>query len=206
MTFGQGANQSATGTATDVAGNTATTTVGPVNVDLTPPTITATPDRAPGLRAAPTPDPVTVHFTCTDALSGIAPGACPADVVVSTDGTTTVTGTTTDRAGNTSATAATITVNVQSVRGQKQTVLIQISNTLLRPRPHDKFLLKMAVKRCAASIDPSLWSTGNFLQVHRGVLVFETRGPLGRRAAAGQRVAQPTRDHGEHQRLDQHLR
>src|SRR5262249_55646593 len=84
-TFGPGASQSATGSATDVAGNTASTTVGPVNVDLTAPTITATPDRAPDAGGTYS-GPVTIHFTCTDALSGIAAGACPADVVVSANG------------------------------------------------------------------------------------------------------------------------
>ena len=30
--------------------------------------------------------PVTVHFECYDGLSGLAAGACPADVVLSADG------------------------------------------------------------------------------------------------------------------------
>ena len=34
-------------------------------------------------------------------------------------------------------------------------------------------MLKLAENALAASIDPSLWGTGNHLQVHRGVLVFE---------------------------------
>jgi hypothetical protein len=170
--FGQGANQTATGTATDVAGNSASTTVGPVNVDLTAPTITAAPDRAPDAGSAYS-GPVTIHFTCTDALSGIAPGACPADVTVSNDGVTTVAGSTTDRAGNTATVSATITVNVQSVRAQKQQVLVDISNRLAVASWHDKLLLKVARDTLAASIDPALWGTGNFLQWHRGVRVFE---------------------------------
>ena len=173
-TFNEGANQSTTGTATDVAGNTSTATVGPVNVDLTKPTITATPDRAPDSGGVYT-GPVTIHFTCTDALSGIAPGACPADVVVSSDGVTTVSGSTTDRAGNTAATVATITVTVQSVRLQKQAALIQISSALhSSSNLIEAALLFLAQNAVAASIDPSLWGTGNLLQTHRGVLVFET--------------------------------
>ena len=158
QTFGEGANQSATGTATDVAGNTATTTVSPIKVDLTKPSITATPDRAPDSGGMYT-GPVTIHFTCTDALSGIAPGACPADVVVSADGVTTVSGSTTDRAGNTSATSATITITVQSVRTQKQNVLIQIDTALQTATQHDGALLKVARDALAASIDPSLWGS-----------------------------------------------
>jgi hypothetical protein len=41
---------------------------------------------------------VTVHFTCSDADSGIA--SCPADQTFSTDGTFTASGTATDNAGN----------------------------------------------------------------------------------------------------------
>ena len=66
----EGANQVVTGTATDKAGNTAPASV-TVNLDKTPPLVTAT--------ISPLPDaggwnsgPVTVTFTCSDALSGIA--------------------------------------------------------------------------------------------------------------------------------------
>src|SRR5205823_1351220 len=45
--------------------------------------------------------PVTAHFTCSDALSGI--DLCPADQVITTPGVNrTVTGTAFDRAGNSS--------------------------------------------------------------------------------------------------------
>jgi hypothetical protein len=172
VAFGEGAAQSVTRTATDVAGNVGGTTVGPVNVDLTAPTIVATPDRAPDSGGTYN-GPVTIHFTCTDALSGIAPGDCPADVVVATDGTTTVTGSTTDRAGNVSTTSAAITLTVQSIRTQKQNVLIQISAAQNSGTKHDANMLKVARDALAASIDPSLWAVGNHLQVHGGVKVFE---------------------------------
>jgi hypothetical protein len=174
FTFNEGGNQSTTGTATDVAGNTATANVGPVNVDVTKPTITATPDRAPDAGSAYS-GPVTIHFTCTDALSGIAPGACPADVVVSNDGVTTVSGSTTDRAGNTASVTASITITITSIRTQKQNVLIQISNlqAAATTTKHDANMLKVARDALAASIDPSLWGTGNHLQQHHGVKVFE---------------------------------
>jgi hypothetical protein len=172
VTFGEGASQFATGAASDVAGNNATTTAGPVNVDVTAPTITATPDRAPD-NGTFYSGPVTVHFTCTDALSGIAAGSCPADVVVSNDGTTTVTGTTTDRAGNTATATATITITIQSLRAQKQKVLIQISAAHTAASKYDAPRLKVARDAVAASIDPALWGEGNRLQVHGGVKVFE---------------------------------
>jgi hypothetical protein len=172
-TFNEGANQSATGTATDIAGNTSSTTVGPVNVDLTKPTITAAPDRAPDNGTVYT-GPVTIHFTCADALSGIAPGGCPADVVVSSDGTTSISGSVTDRAGNTASTSATITLTIASVRLQKQTALTAISaaQAAAGSQPESN-QLKIARDALAASIDPSLWATGNHLQVHGGVRVFE---------------------------------
>ena len=69
-------------TATDIADNSATATYNGINVDQTAPTISAS--------VAPTPNAngwndgsVTVHFTCSDATSGLASGACPADEIVS---------------------------------------------------------------------------------------------------------------------------
>ena len=81
---GEGANQSVTGTAIDIAGNTATTTVSGINVDETAPTLTGTPTTAPNANGWYN-GPVTIHWTCSDALSGIA-GSCPADSVLSSEG------------------------------------------------------------------------------------------------------------------------
>ncbi|MFG2059431.1 hypothetical protein ACGFI9_36010 [Micromonospora sp. NPDC048930] len=94
----EGAGQSVTGTATDGAGNTASTTVSDINIDKTAPGITAevigTKNDAGWYTAAPT-----IHYTCTDALSGIA--TCPADVRVGTDGADQkITRTAVDNAGN----------------------------------------------------------------------------------------------------------
>ena len=172
VTFGQGAAQTSTRTATDVAGNTGSATIGPVNVDLTAPTISAAPDRAPDSGSVYT-GPVTVRFTCSDALSDIGTGGCPADVVVSNDGATSVSGTATDRAGNTSTVTSAFTLTVQSVRLQKQTVLIQISAAMTTASKQDSNMLKVARDAVAASINPSLWAVGNRLKVHGGVKVFE---------------------------------
>ena len=93
----EGANQTITGIATDLAGNTATSSV-VVNIDKTPPVITSTitpPPDAGGWNSGP----VTVTFNCSDALSGVA--ICPAPVsVVSQGPNQTVTGIATDLAGN----------------------------------------------------------------------------------------------------------
>lgn len=119
-TVGEGRNQTRSGTAVDNAGNSASTTTSAINVDLTAPTITVAADRAPGTTGTYTAA-VTLHFTCADALSGIATtNGCPADRVVNTNGTTTVTGTATDAAGNTATTSITVTLSlVRQHRGHE---------------------------------------------------------------------------------------
>jgi hypothetical protein len=81
----------------DPAGNCGTGSV-TVSIDQTPPLITgvavASPNANGWYRA-----PVTVHFTCTDALSGVA--SCSTDVILTTSSVNqSATGTVTDRAGN----------------------------------------------------------------------------------------------------------
>jgi hypothetical protein len=99
-TLGQGANQSATGTATDVAGNTASATLDHLDVDKTAPTITGTPTSEPNA-AGWYDNSVTIHWTCSDALSGLD-GPCPADSVVSGEGSNLgASASVSDKAGNT---------------------------------------------------------------------------------------------------------
>lgn len=74
-----------------------------VQRDATPPTITGVADRLPNAngwyRA-----PVTVHFSCADATSGLA--SCPADSVLDTDGMgRSASGIATDQAGNSASTS-----------------------------------------------------------------------------------------------------
>lgn len=77
-TLGEGANQTASGTATDAAGNSGTATVSGINVDTTAPVLTGS--FAAGWHT----DDVTVTWTCTDALSGAA--GTPADTIVTGEG------------------------------------------------------------------------------------------------------------------------
>ena len=104
------ANHVVTGTATDNAGNSASTSV-TLNIDRTSPVI--------GVVLSPEPNaagifatPVEAHFTCTDTLSGVA--ACSPDQLLQTEGANRqVTGSVTDRAGNTaSATSAPFTIDL----------------------------------------------------------------------------------------------
>jgi hypothetical protein len=101
----EGTNQTVSGAAVDVAGNTNTANVTGLNIDRTPPTITATPNDNTWRKGS-----VTVHFTCADERSGVV--SCPADVVVSASGATDVTRTVTDKAGNT--TSITVVVHVDN--------------------------------------------------------------------------------------------
>jgi hypothetical protein len=103
----EGANQVVQGIAMDKAGNRATASI-TVNLDKTPPLISGTlnpPPDASGWNSSN----VTVNFTCSDSLSRVA--MCPAPVVITAEGANqVVTGTATDRAGNTAT--ANVTVNI----------------------------------------------------------------------------------------------
>lgn len=102
----EGENQSASSTCTDNAGNSTTATFENIDIDKTPPSITAsatTADAQP-YTGGWTNQTVTVSFECGDALSGIA-GDCPADVVIDADTSADgqdVSASVSDNAGNTS--------------------------------------------------------------------------------------------------------
>jgi hypothetical protein len=66
----EGFNQSATGTCTDKAGNTATNTKAAINIDKTAPTLSGSPSPAANINGWNNTD-VTVTFACSDALSGV---------------------------------------------------------------------------------------------------------------------------------------
>jgi hypothetical protein len=96
--FGEGADQSASGTCADKAGNVSdAATVDNINVDKTAPTISGAPDRAANGNGWYNAD-VTVSFTCADALSGV--DACTAPVTLGEGAEQSVPGSVTDKAGN----------------------------------------------------------------------------------------------------------
>ncbi|MBZ5508477.1 MAG: Ig-like domain-containing protein [Acidobacteriia bacterium] len=104
----QGANQVATGTATDLVGNTAQTSV-TVNIDLTAPLITASTSPAPNAAGWNNTD-VLVSYLCSDSLSGIA--VCPPPATVSTEGANVeVTGQAVDKAGNTAGVTTSLKID-----------------------------------------------------------------------------------------------
>lgn len=112
----EGAGQSVTGTSTDLAGNSTSTTVGGINIDRTAPAITIS-----GNAGTYTVDQ-TILITCqaSDALSGIASTTCPevasgpATNYVGTSATTITTRTTTasDTAGNSTSASTVFSVTV----------------------------------------------------------------------------------------------
>ena len=109
------AGQLVTGTANDTAGNKSTDSV-TVKLDKTAPTITGAITGGTKTPSGWYTGPVTVTFSCSDALSGIA--ACPDPVVLSANGANTATGTATDNAGNT----ATATVSGINIDQEKPTL------------------------------------------------------------------------------------
>jgi hypothetical protein len=95
----EGADQSASATVADAAGNTATGGLTGVNVDKTPPTLHGAP-TAPANGNGWYRDDVVVGWTCSDALSGLA-GACPGDSTIGGEGENRSAGASVaDRAGN----------------------------------------------------------------------------------------------------------
>jgi len=102
MTFGEGAAQGGTVTASDAAGNSSSLPFDGINVDETPPQLAGSPTSAPNAAGWYSGD-VTIHWTCGDGLSGIA-GSCPADDVITGTGQgLAVTESVSDRAGNTTS-------------------------------------------------------------------------------------------------------
>ena len=95
----EGADQSVTGHAKDRAGNTATETLGDINIDLTLPELSGKATTEPNEHGWYNGD-VTVAWTADDELSGID-GDAPADSVVDGEGDDlSATASVTDKAGN----------------------------------------------------------------------------------------------------------
>ena len=112
----------AIGEAKDNAGNTSNVSFGPIKIDKTGPTATATAKTADGatyVAGTWTSQAVTVTYTCADTTSGVA--TCPAPQTFSGEGSVSATGQVKDNAGNTAtvsfgpikidATAPTVVLN-----------------------------------------------------------------------------------------------
>lgn len=139
----EGQGLSATGTVVDLAGHSQTTSVSGIDIDFTPPAITATASPLPGPDGLSEP-PVTVSFTCTDDRSGLA--NCPPDIVLADVGFgQTAEGTASDRAGNTA------TAVIHDIHIGRPTVSAAGSQAI-----DEGELLTLVL----ASVDPLLATTG----------------------------------------------
>jgi hypothetical protein len=116
------AGQVVKGSATDTAGNVGTDSV-TVKLDKTKPTITGVITSGTKGNNGWYVGPVTVTFTCSDALSGIA--TCPDPQVLSANGANTATGMATDKAGNT-ATASVGGINIDQEKPTLTTADVNI--------------------------------------------------------------------------------
>ena len=104
--LGEGEDQSAEGSALDVAGNGNSTSTSPADIDLTAPSIAASLSPAPagsGWYNAATGAP-TAHFECSDALSGIA--SCSGDELLAEGLAQSAQGSALDIAGNGASTSS----------------------------------------------------------------------------------------------------
>jgi len=120
ITVGEGEGQTVTGETTSNAGGSSSTTV-PVNVDETAPTVDYVVGDQPNIHGWYNA-PVTVSFTCSDALSGVA--SCTNPITLTEDGIHTVTGAAVDKAGN--AKTITLTIKIDSTQ---PTIESHVSNT-----------------------------------------------------------------------------
>ncbi|HEX8070063.1 MAG TPA: pectinesterase family protein [Pyrinomonadaceae bacterium] len=98
----EGAGQSYTFTAQDVAGNTASATVGDVNIDKTAPVVNAVRDTAPNAAGWNNTD-VAASYTASDALSGLASPASGGYTFTAEGANQSYTFTVQDAAGNTAS-------------------------------------------------------------------------------------------------------
>jgi hypothetical protein len=115
-TLGEGANQSATGTATDWAGNTATNTATGINIDKTLPTVEFVGGPANQGSYYFGSVPAAPSCAASDALSGLD-GACAVTGGGTSVGIQSYTATATDEAGNTAMTTVTYSVLAWQLKG-----------------------------------------------------------------------------------------
>jgi hypothetical protein len=101
----EAAGQSASSNCTDKAGNAASKIVSGINIDKTAPVISGSRSPAPNINGWNNTN-VTVHYTCSDSLSGV--DTLTADQVISTEGAgQSRSGTCVDKAGNSAGTNVT---------------------------------------------------------------------------------------------------
>jgi hypothetical protein len=113
---GEGDPMNLEATCSDLSGNEHTESY-PVKVDKTKPNISAATTTSPNAHDWYRTN-VTVHFTCTDGLSGIVAGDCPGNQVLSTEGAavSSTAQAVSDQAGNVSDPSNVLTVSIDKTQ------------------------------------------------------------------------------------------
>lgn len=139
----EGANQSASGSCSDQAGNSVSATVGGISIDKTPPSVAASPAPGPAWYNSA----VTVGFAGVDALSGIA--GCTVPVTLSADGAAqSANGACTDLAGNVGVLAA-APYNIDTTKP----VISQVTADPPVVPVNSGFTLRVTVSDAASGVD-----------------------------------------------------
>ncbi|HET7771776.1 MAG TPA: hypothetical protein VFN74_23585, partial [Chloroflexota bacterium] len=108
----EGSDRFVNGAASDIAGNTASTTVGPISIDKTPPTLSGAPAGPPNADGWYGAD-VSIVWSAADALSGLYPGSFTGSSVITGEGTgLTASGSVLDKAGNQTTAQSSPPVNI----------------------------------------------------------------------------------------------
>src|SRR5207247_10110157 len=108
---GSAANQSVSGTAVDNADNSAGTTVNSISIDKVGPSLSGAPTTSPNAAGWYNSN-VIIHWTASDALSGLV-GSAPADSTISSEGTgLTASTSVSDNAGNTTSSTSSPAVKI----------------------------------------------------------------------------------------------
>ncbi|MEW6608964.1 MAG: hypothetical protein AB1414_16210 [bacterium] len=149
----EGASQTIRGEATDLAGNSASVAV-TLNIDKTPPTITATRSVEPNTNGWNNID-VTVTFSGEDTLAGI--GFLTSPITVMAEGASqTVTGQAIDLAGNSATTSLTLNIDKTPpvVNAGADTTFIETETVVLTPTATDNLDPNPAITSDAPGIYP----------------------------------------------------
>ena len=141
-----GGNQMVSGTATDLAGNSASASLTLAFVSNNPPTITATVTPSPN-SAGWNNTPVTVTFACSGGTGGIA--SCSPPVTVSTEGANQViTGTARDQSGQTATASASVNIDLSPPTITPAVTPSPEQRRLEQFQRHGKFPVQRQRERC----------------------------------------------------------
>jgi hypothetical protein len=147
----EGANQTATGTCQDNAGNTASNQQTGINIDKTAPSISFASRTTPNSNGWNNTD-VVVNWNCSDALSGVV-NATVSQTVSSEGINQSATGTCTDRAGNSAS-------NMQAGINIDKTAPTLTLQQFLTPFPNDHKYRTVGVADMVATVGDNFTSLG----------------------------------------------